>query len=92
MNISEKYIEPLWESFKQDVIPKDASKTQIIEMRKAFYCGIISIMRLNALIITKQALSPKSDVIDTTYKIIIKELEEFLVEVIDHPNPNQSIH
>lgn len=39
-------IQSEWEHFQKIVIPEDASQTQIIEMKKAFYAGAMSLMRM----------------------------------------------
>lgn len=37
-------IQAAWESYKAQVVPKDASKTQVIETRRAFYAGCQTIL------------------------------------------------
>lgn len=39
-------IQEQWEAFSALVIPKGASKTQITEMRRAFYAGAESVLRI----------------------------------------------
>lgn len=37
--MSEQRIKAAWESYRTEVIPKNAGQTQIIECRRAFYAG-----------------------------------------------------
>ena len=38
-----KHIEPAWESYRDMVVPKDASETQVYECRQAFFAGAASL-------------------------------------------------
>ena len=39
-------VEDSWKGFALKVIPKDASKNQFVEMRKAYYCGCFAMFTL----------------------------------------------
>ena len=39
-------IQQMWEGYKKDTIPKDASEIQIREMRNSFYAGAASTFNL----------------------------------------------
>ncbi len=69
-----KYIAAGWESYLEEVVPKDASKMQLSETRQAFYAG--SAILFQVLMI---GLSPGDDV----EELDITRLEDLQAELIE---------
>lgn len=68
-----------WESYKEKVVPKNASKTQLVETEQAFYSGAYAAC-LVMISISSEEVDEESGV--KIFDDMIKEAEAFILSKI----------
>jgi len=74
-------IEAQWEKFRQWVIPVNASATQLIEMRRAFYAGAEAVLDGTAGLMSESETATEKDI--EVCRSIVAELKEFARRVAE---------
>lgn len=78
--MSTKIIKTYWESFRNEVISKDAPEVQLKEMEKAFYGGAVSLFRA----MTVDAIAnPDQESANLFFDNLDKELQEYGVRLLE---------
>ena len=73
-----KPVEAEWISYRKNVVPADAGPVQVVECRRAFYAGAVSMMRVLALAMDPDAEPTEKDM--RTMAEIMQELDGYLKE------------
>lgn len=55
-------IQQYWETYKEAVLPKDASETQIEETKRGFYAGGWSVLTIMTRVIADQNISEEAGI------------------------------
>lgn len=87
--IKDKMIKNQWDVFKKEVMPKNASEIQVNEMKKAFYCGVLSSVFILEEIGAndKITLEEGVDIIES----INKECHEFILSLKNIKGENDEL-
>jgi len=67
-----------WEDYRKSVIPADAPEVQLVECRRAFYAGVVSLMRTVMTAIGPEAEPTDEDV--WRMQEIMDELRSYMKE------------
>lgn len=70
-------IEPQFESYRKEVVPREATESQLIETRRAFYAGAAAMF----LVINQIAGIEDEKAGEDAMNEIVKELEQFPAQV-----------
>lgn len=73
-------IEGKWQEYRTRVVPKDASETQVMEARRAFYAGAGSLFSI-VLDLADKKVSEKAGV--AVVRSIDEEIRLFSIAVLD---------
>jgi len=73
-----KSVKGEWEDYRRNVIPADAPEVQLVECRRAFYAGAVSLMRTVMTAIGPEAEPTDEDV--WRMQEIMDELRSYMKE------------
>jgi hypothetical protein len=77
--VKKRLVEESWRSYRLRVIPPDASRTQLLECRRAFYAGAHGLLRGILGILEPGAEATDADL--RTMDSIQMELDEFYAQL-----------